>query len=367
MDDAVALEPSARSARRAPSLGRQAAAAVVYAVVAANAAVIVWLWVHGGNLALRHRRRGAARASGRITGLLCAPTSRCCRSSCSPGSPRSSGPSGFDRLTVWHRWNGHACIDLVVAHVVFTVWGYALMDKITVGERDLDDARGRRLPRHDHGDDRHGDAARRSWRPRSSIVRRRLSYEWWYAVHLLAYAGIALSWFHEIPTGNELVLDPMAADYWRGLYLATIAILVVFRVGVPLAQLAPLPAAGRRRRRRRGPASSRCTSSVASSTAWAPSRASSSSGGSSTAAASGRRTRSRSRPRPTASSLRITVKAPRRPQRPHRRRATGHARARRGAVRRLHGVRQAAPREGAADRRRHRDHADPLARRADAR
>jgi len=69
------------------------------------------------------------------------------------------------------------------------------------------------------------------------IVRRRLSYEWWYAVHLLAYAGIALSWFHEIPTGNELVLDHAAADYWRGLYIATIAVLVVFRLGMPLYQL----------------------------------------------------------------------------------------------------------------------------------
>src|SRR2546426_536855 len=54
------------------------------------------------------------------------------------------------------------------------------------------------------------------------IVRRRLSYEWWYVVHLLAYAGIALSWFHEIPTGNELVLDHTAADYWRALYVATL-------------------------------------------------------------------------------------------------------------------------------------------------
>jgi predicted ferric reductase len=70
------------------------------------------------------------------------------------------------------------------------------------------------------------------------IVKRRLSYEWWYAVHLLAYAGIALSWFHEIPTGNELVLDQAAADYWRGLYVATLAILVVFRLLVPVLQLA---------------------------------------------------------------------------------------------------------------------------------
>ena len=67
------------------------------------------------------------------------------------------------------------------------------------------------------------------------IVRRKLSYEWWYVVHLLAYAGIALSWFHEIPTGNELVLDKTAANYWRAIYLATLAILVVFRLLVPIA------------------------------------------------------------------------------------------------------------------------------------
>ena len=67
------------------------------------------------------------------------------------------------------------------------------------------------------------------------IVRRRLPYETWYAVHLLAYAAIALAWFHEIPTGNELVLDTTAADYWRALPAATIALVVGFRVIAPLA------------------------------------------------------------------------------------------------------------------------------------
>jgi predicted ferric reductase len=70
------------------------------------------------------------------------------------------------------------------------------------------------------------------------IVRRRLSYEWWYAVHFTAYAGIALGWFHQIPTGNELVLHPLVDDYWRSLYLATLALLLVFRVAVPLAGVA---------------------------------------------------------------------------------------------------------------------------------
>jgi predicted ferric reductase len=66
------------------------------------------------------------------------------------------------------------------------------------------------------------------------IVRRRMPYEAWYAVHLTAYAAIALAWFHQIPTGNELALDRAAADYWRALYLATLGALVVFRVLVPI-------------------------------------------------------------------------------------------------------------------------------------
>ena len=49
----------------------------------------------------------------------------------------------------------------------------------------------------------------------------------------MAYAGIALAWFHQIPTGNELVLDRIAANYWRGLYIATLALLVVFRFAAP--------------------------------------------------------------------------------------------------------------------------------------
>src|SRR5436190_1809177 len=40
--------------------------------------------------------------------------------------------AGFDRLTVWHRRNGHACLYLVLAHVVFSVWGYALLDRISL-------------------------------------------------------------------------------------------------------------------------------------------------------------------------------------------------------------------------------------------
>ena len=52
------------------------------------------------------------------------------------------------------------------------------------------------------------------------IVRRKLSYEWWYAIHFTAYAGIALAWFHMIPDGNELI-----ANVQRGRLLARAVLL----------------------------------------------------------------------------------------------------------------------------------------------
>ncbi len=67
------------------------------------------------------------------------------------------------------------------------------------------------------------------------IVRRRLRYEFWYVVHLMAYLGIFLAWFHQIPTGNELVVNPVAAAYWTALYILTLQLLIAFRILQPAA------------------------------------------------------------------------------------------------------------------------------------
>ena len=65
------------------------------------------------------------------------------------------------------------------------------------------------------------------------IVRRRLRYETWYFVHLYTYLALALAFSHQIATGREFVGDPAARAYWQGLYLATLAAVVAFRLGVP--------------------------------------------------------------------------------------------------------------------------------------
>jgi len=146
---------------------------------------------------------------------------------------------GFDRLTNWHRWNGHAVLYLVLAHVVFSVWGFARQD----------------FPPTSWSDE--------YWRLMTNgnfpgiiiatigtvllivilasslaIARRKLNYELWYAVHFTAYAAIALAWYHEIPVGNELTpqVQVVAADVWRATYAATLALLLWYRLAWPVVQ-----------------------------------------------------------------------------------------------------------------------------------
>ena len=219
------------SARDRKALRRRLLGLLLAVVVVANAAVLVWLWVHGGNL--HPRTTGDALTSaGRITGLLGAYLALI-QVILLARLPIVERLVGFDRLTVWHRWNGHACIDLIVAHVVLTVWGYALLDRISLPNEVSTMLGGGIYPGMITATV--GTGMMLAVVGTSIVIaRRRLSYEWWYAVHLLAYGGIALSWFHEIPTGNELVLSRIAADYWRALFLVTIALLVVWRLLVPL-------------------------------------------------------------------------------------------------------------------------------------
>jgi predicted ferric reductase len=203
---------------------------VVWAVVLGNAAVIVWLWIHGGNWTLRSSG-DVLTSIARLTGLVSAYLALI-QVILLARVPALERLVGFDRLSVWHRWNGHACLDLVLAHVVFSVWGYALLDKFSVPKEISTMLGGGIYPGMITATV--GTALLIAVVLTSIvIVKRRLRYEWWYTVHLLAYAGIALAWFHQIPTGNELVLDTVAADYWRALYIATIVLIVGFRLLAP--------------------------------------------------------------------------------------------------------------------------------------
>jgi predicted ferric reductase len=223
----VLAVPRRRWARRAPI------ATALWAVAAGNAGLLVWLWWHGGNVT-HVRTTGALLTSiGRITGLLGA-YSALLQVVLLARLPWLERLLGFDRLTVWHRRNGHACLYLVLGHVVFSVWGYALTDKISLLKEISTMLGGGIYPGMITATV--GTGLMIGVVVSSIvIVRRRLRYEAWYAVHVAAYAAIALAWFHQIPTGNELAYDRLGADYWRALYLVTLGIVVGFRIVPPVA------------------------------------------------------------------------------------------------------------------------------------
>jgi predicted ferric reductase len=208
------------------------ASAVYFGVIA----WIVKIWVDNGNLTMHTTADLLARTAG-LAGLIGAYLALVqvvllCR------LPFLERLAGFDRLTQWHRWNGYLCIALIMVHVVLQIQGYS-------------------MPTHrSFGDEFWTMVARGAFPGMITatigtvlllavvvtsfvIVRRRLSYESWYAVHLTAYAGIALSWFHEIPTGGDIndQLNPGNAWVWRGLFIATLAALA-WRVLAPLASTA---------------------------------------------------------------------------------------------------------------------------------
>ena len=218
-----------RARRRAHAL---AFGIAVWAVVAVNAGVITWLWLRGGGVSAVHTWGDLATSTGRLTGLLGAYFALV-QVLLLARLPWLERLTGFDRLTVWHRRNGKLTLYLVLAHVVLITIGYASMDRIGVPKEIS-----RLLSSYPGMFTATAGTVLMIVVVITSlvIVRRRLPYEWWYAVHFTAYAAIALSWFHEIPTGNELTIHPVAADYWRSLFLATLALLVLFRVVQPLAR-----------------------------------------------------------------------------------------------------------------------------------
>jgi predicted ferric reductase len=204
---------------------------VIWAIFLANAAIITWLWARGdGNLNLQPTE-DLVNSIGRLTGMLGAYLALV-EIVLLARLPFLERLVGFDRLTVWHRWNGHLCLWLILAHVGFQVWGYAMIDFPPKSFLDefwflLSEPI---LPGMVTATIGTALIVIVTWTS-IVVVRRHLPYELWYAVHFTAYAGIALGYFHQIPTGS-LVFGPVSKVYWNALYAATLVV-IAWRVAVP--------------------------------------------------------------------------------------------------------------------------------------
>ncbi len=213
---------------RLPRTREATASAIAAAILLANAAFIVVLWLRGGGVSGVHGMADLLTSLGRITGLLGAYL-LLIQVLLLARLRRIERLVGYDRLTVWHRINGKICLYLVLAHVVLITIGYALLDRISIPSQ-VSSLFGTYPDMIQAGI---GTALVVLVAVSSIvIVRRRLRYETWYLVHLTAYAGIFLGWLHQIPTGNEFITNSAAA-YWTALYLVTLALVILFRLAQP--------------------------------------------------------------------------------------------------------------------------------------
>ncbi len=201
-------------------------------LVLGNGAAVVGLWLGSGGLADIHDLSTLLTGLGRICGLLGAYLALL-QLLLLARLPMLERLIGFDRLTRWHRRNGAACLLLVLAHMLLITAGYTLGDRISLL------AEIKRLITGYPG----VITALAGFVLLAAVAltsaaraRRRLRYETWYFIHLYAYLGIALAFSHQLATGTDFVGEPLARAYWYALYGATLGVLLVFRLGVPLAR-----------------------------------------------------------------------------------------------------------------------------------
>ena len=217
---------------------------VLALAAAANAVVVVVLWLRAGGVT---EPGGAAEwlvSLGRVTGLVGAYVSLVMILLLGR-IPFVDRLVGLDRLAGWHRRTGHAVLWLLLAHTALITAGYTAGDDISLwGEI------GRLISTYPGVITATAALVLLIGVVVSSvvIVRRRLRYETWYFVHLYAYLAIALGFSHQLATGSEFVGDPAARAYWTALYVVTWAPGAVPRGGATGAQ----PAARAARRARGG-------------------------------------------------------------------------------------------------------------------
>ncbi|MEZ7006723.1 ferric reductase-like transmembrane domain-containing protein [Streptomyces sp. AD55] len=210
---------------------RRSPAVPLLLAVWAGAAGVLWLWWR--NTPAISDDAGRLVNAGRITGLLAGYLMALVVLQMAR-VPALERRVGSDRVARWHAMSGRYTLCLVVAHVFLTMWGYAAQAGEGLGGLVAQTVSSvNALP--DMGKAAIGTGllvliGLISVGP----VRRRLPYDAWYHVHLLTYASVFLTFWHQLTTGNEFTVDPVATTVWYALYGSVTALVLWYRVLTPL-------------------------------------------------------------------------------------------------------------------------------------
>ncbi|MCF4137517.1 ferredoxin reductase family protein [Streptomyces sp. Tue 6430] len=210
---------------------RRSPAVPLLLAVWAGAAGVLWLW--WDNTASVAGTEGRILNAGRITGLLAGYLMALVVLQMAR-VPALERRVGSDRVARWHAMTGRYTLSLTFVHVFLIMWGYALQSGRTLGDivqQTVDSVN--QLP--DMGKAAVGTSllvviGLASIGP----VRRRMPYDTWYHVHLLTYAAVFLTFWHQLTTGNEFAVEPAAKTVWYALYGSVTALVLWYRVLTPI-------------------------------------------------------------------------------------------------------------------------------------
>lgn len=216
----------ARRGAGAPAPG----AVVLWAVLVGVLVLVVAFWWRGTPPSAGASPAGALTGVGELVGLV-ASVLVCAQLLLVGRVPWFERAVGLDRLVAWHRVLGTAVVLLVLTHTLLMVVGTALPAQaaswwqaltLVLAEPDMTAAlvgTGLFVVVGVSG---------------ARLVRRHLSYEAWFLVHLTIYAGVYLTFAHQVTAGAHFVADPTARAAWVLLYAGTAAALLTWRVVLPL-------------------------------------------------------------------------------------------------------------------------------------
>jgi predicted ferric reductase len=142
---------------------------------------------------------------------------------------------GTDRLARWHSIGGRYVISVVSGHVVFIIWGFAVTahESVTSETITLEKTFPDIL------------MATVAWLLLLMVAaisiraaRRRVAYETWYYAHLYTYLAIALAFSHQFANGGAFAESFQARVAWSAMYAVVGALLLWYRVIIPLRSAA---------------------------------------------------------------------------------------------------------------------------------
>ena len=221
----------ARKARRVPSPRVWPVTANdFYAILGGVALLIIGMWIRHGGLNELGTTAGIFTAAGEISALY-GTYLVLLQLILMSRSPWLDQIFGQDRITDAHRWVGFTAIWLLVGHAVLTTVGYSMSVNSSLVDETVT-----LLTTYPYVLWSAVSLGLFIFVAFSSVraVRRKASYETWYAIHLYTYLAIALGFLHQLAVGVDFTTDQVASLFWIGLYVIAFGTLAVFRFGQPI-------------------------------------------------------------------------------------------------------------------------------------